>query len=92
MKNPHLMAASQVDFTGVKNVTCRNYINSAIVLCWYAELAKFVYFCSVSLHNLFLKSRHPLHNTWSFFFNITSLLVNRTVHPSSQSGSILMSE
>ena len=32
------MDVSQVDFNGLKNVTCRKLINSENVLCWYAEL------------------------------------------------------
>ena len=38
LKKPRLMAASQVNLNGMKNVTCRKLINYAIVICWYAEL------------------------------------------------------
>ena len=53
LKNPHFMADSQVDFTGMKNVTYRNWISSSIVLCWYAELEKCVDCFSGSIHNFF---------------------------------------
>ena len=58
------MADSQVDFTGMKYVTCRKWISYDIILCLYADLEKSVYFCSGSLKNLFLQSYKPFHTTW----------------------------
>ena len=92
LKKPRVMAISQVGFTGLKNVTCRKWISSDIVFFWHAEFAKLVYCCSVSLHNLFLQSWHPFHTTWSFLVTSTSLLVNRTLNPASQSGAVPMSK
>ena len=54
------MAAIQVDFTGMKNVTCRKLINYTIVICWYAELEECVNCRSGGIHNLFLQSRHTI--------------------------------
>ena len=39
-------------------------MNYAIVLCWYAELEKYVDFRSGSLQNLFLQEYHTFHTTW----------------------------
>ena len=64
LKNPRLMDAIQVDFTGLKNVTFSKLINYAIVLCWYDELEKCVDCCSESLHNTPLQARPPFHTTW----------------------------
>ena len=58
------MAANQVDFTGLENVTYKKGIIYDIVICWYAELAKYVDCCSVSLHNLFRQSCCYFHTTW----------------------------
>ena len=60
------MAASQVDFTGMKNVTWTKLINSYIVLYYYAELEKCVDCRSGSIHNFPLQSRHTFLTTWSF--------------------------
>ena len=90
LKKTRLMDATKVDFTGLKNVTCRKWVNSAIVLYWYNKLSKCVEYCSGIFHNLFLQSCHPFHTTWSFFVTITSLLVNRTLYPAPQSGATPM--
>ena len=88
LKKPRFIAASQVDFTGLKNVTFMKWIISSIVFCCYAEFSKCVDCCIGILQNLFLQSLHPFHATWWFLVTNTSLLVNKNLHPESQSGSI----
>ena len=90
LNKPIFMAASQVGFYWDENVTCRKCISSVIVICWYAEVSKCVDCCIGIIHKFPLQSIHTFHTTWWFLVANTSLLLNKTLHPSSQSGAILM--
>ena len=94
LKNPILMALSHVDLTGINAAAWRNFINSPIVLAWYALFVE----CWIGVgtsgrrQRLFFRSLHPFQIGLLFLITVTDSLSNVTLHPSSTSGAIPMSD